>query len=651
MAFQALTDTDHANRKVRRWQTVRWLRELTGQALPELHRMLQRFVDDRRSFLRYSGEGGSTGPDATLVDISHESLIRQWDRLGSWVEEETRNRDMYRRIRDDARRYEAGTGSLWEDPGLTQAREWWEELKPTQLWALRYGDGFAAADKFLRESERRRDREIERKKEEIKKEKERNELRFRNKLMRRTLRRAAVAVIVSGALAVFAIAQWRRAQQESKRAESNEHAAWALSAVRSDPERSLRRAVKAVEASATPTSAGALREALGAAVVRKLWSVPLPRASAVAFSPDGRLLAAGSASGDPPGRVGIWDVETGRLQGSRCGLGAAMLRFAPDGRSLLIGLDDGSVAVWSDVRRGDASGLTALVAAKDLEQIEDMDIRPDGRELAVAAGEQGLLRFELELGAATAPARARLAGRALGGGAGEAVASAAYSPDGARLALAGSKGTLTLVDTASGTVVCETKPLKGEILRVAFSGRGLGRVAASSFDHVLRSWPVEDCRADPTRHVGHRSFVAGLGFTRGDGYLVSVGHDSSIRIWDPKQSGEELYSRRIGIRSGPNRGPAYDFNGLAIAAAGALGSAPADARTPIATVGAEQGEGDSSGETLTLWDVGAPGAAGPRPSGAAAQEDVLAGLPERLDRARALQVEPRVLNDQVPGCR
>ena len=120
VTFQALTDTDHANRKVRRWQSVRELRELSGLTLPQLHQLLERFLDDRRSFLRYSGEGGSTGPDATLVDISHESLIRQWDRLRAWVDEEARNRDTYQRIRDDARHWEAGTGGLWEDRGSSR---------------------------------------------------------------------------------------------------------------------------------------------------------------------------------------------------------------------------------------------------------------------------------------------------------------------------------------------------------------------------------------------------------------------------------------------------------------------------------------------------------------------------------------------------
>ena len=633
VTFQALTDTDHANRKVRRWQSVRELRELSGLTLPQLHQLLERFLDDRRSFLRYSGEGGSTGPDATLVDISHESLIRQWDRLRAWVDEEARNRDTYQRIRDDARHWEAGTGGLWEDPGLFQARLWWETCKPTQLWACRYGDGFAVADTFLLEGERRRDREAERAREEIQKEKERDELRSRNKLMRRTLRRAAVAAIVSGTLAVIAIAQWRRAEEESLRAESSEHAAWALSVVRTDPEQSLRRAVEAVEKAATTTSEGALRDALGAAIVRKLWSVPLARASAVSFSPDGRLLAAGSASGETPGRVGIWDVATGQLQRSLCDRGVTVVRWTPDGRSLVLGLDDGSIALWEDARQG-GSNVAPLVRAEDVEQIEDMDVRPDGRELAVAAGDKGLLRFELELGSTTALSHARLKAHPAPA-ARDAIASVAYSPDGARLAIAGSKGTVALVDTASDQVLCETKPLKGEILRVAWSGRALGRVAATSFDHTVRSWPAENCHAESTRHVGHRTFVMDLGFTSDDAYLVSVSHDSTMRIWDPRL-GEEIYSRRIGRAGpGPGRGPTYDFNRVAMAPLGAAAATTAH-RTRVATVGQEHAETDSPGETLTLWDIGSTRLEGPD---------------ARVELARSLRVEPRVLKDQLPHCR
>jgi len=641
--FQALTDTDHANRKVRRWQSLRGLRELTGRRLPDIHRLLERFVDDRRSFLRYSGEGGSTGPEATLVDISHESLIRQWNRLGTWVEEEARNRDTYLRLRDDAKRWEAGAGGLWEDPELFQARQWWDKLGPTPVWARRYGAGFEAADRFLRESERKRDLEKQREQQEKKKEQERIELASRNALMRRTVRRTTVAALVALSLAAFAVSQWRRA-------ESGEHAAWSLSLLRTDPEQSLRRAIQAVEKASTTTSAGALSEALAVAVVRKLWSVRLARASAVAFSPDGRRLVAGSAAGEGPGRVGIWDGETGRLQASLCDQDVAALRWTPDGSGVLLGLDDGSVVLWSDAARGEPSGVTALVPAREMEQLEDMDVRPDGRELAVAAGEKGLLRFELDLGANSASARARMKAPAIAGGPQDAIASVAYSPDGRRLAVGGSKGTVALIDTGTGQRLCETQPLGVEILRVGFSGPGLGLVAASSFDHALRSWPAEDCRSEPTRHVGHRAFVMDLGFTSDGAYLVSVSHDSTIKLWDPRAERDELFSRRM-TRSGAGRIAAYNFSRVATVPPNASTSAGSSHRTRIATVGADREGGDAPGETLALWDIASRDDANRlRALTGSAQAEEPERLPALLSLARKLQIEPTI-RDPLPDCR
>ena len=73
-------------------------------------------------------------------------------------------------------------------------------------------------------------------------------------------------------------------------------------------------------------------------------------------------------------------------------------------------------------------------------------------------------------------------------------------------------------------------------------------------------------------------------------------------------------------------------------------------RTRVATVGQEHAEGDAPGETLTLWDVGST-RLGTRAAGAAGAEDVLEGLDARMELARSLLVEPRLLKDQLPGCR
>jgi hypothetical protein len=231
-----------------------------------------------------------------------------------------------------------------------------------------------------------------------------------------------------------------------------------------------------------------------------------------------------------------------------------------------------------------------------------MDVRARRARARGGCREKGLLRFELELGSTTAPARARLKARPAQA-AKDAITSVAYSPDGARLAIAGSKGTVALVDTASDQVVCETKALKGEILRVAFSGRALGRVAASSFDHTIRSWPIENCHAEPTRHVGHRTFVMDLGFTSDDDYLVSVSHDSTMRIWDRSSERRSTRGASGAPGRGPGRGPTYDFNRVAMSPR-APPATPADARVSPRSARARRER--LGGRTLTLWDIGRP---------------------------------------------
>ena len=203
VVFQALTDTDHANRKVRRWQNVRDLRELTGRTLPELHGLLERFVDDRRSFLRYSGEGGSTGPDSMLVDISHESLIRQWDRLRGWVDEEAHDRDAYVRIARRRQSLGAGArrplGGPGARPGAAVVGQAGAHPGLGEALSRRFRGGARASCARASASATW---SSAREKEERHKEQERKELAAHNASIRRTQRWTAVAAVVFVSLAV-----------------------------------------------------------------------------------------------------------------------------------------------------------------------------------------------------------------------------------------------------------------------------------------------------------------------------------------------------------------------------------------------------------------------------------------------------------------
>jgi WD40 repeat protein len=88
------------------------------------------------------------GPDS-VIDISHESLIRLWSRLKDWVDEESESAKIYRRLADAAARHRQGKAPLWRDPELQLTLDWKEREAPNQAWADQYAPGFADAIAFL----------------------------------------------------------------------------------------------------------------------------------------------------------------------------------------------------------------------------------------------------------------------------------------------------------------------------------------------------------------------------------------------------------------------------------------------------------------------------------------------------------------------
>jgi hypothetical protein len=96
--------------------------------------------------------GESLKPD-TVIDISHESLMRVWNRLRIWTDEEARSAGTYRRLSETASLESVGKASLWTGPDLAGALAWLEDEKPESCWAERYAPGFAEAIAFLKKSE------------------------------------------------------------------------------------------------------------------------------------------------------------------------------------------------------------------------------------------------------------------------------------------------------------------------------------------------------------------------------------------------------------------------------------------------------------------------------------------------------------------
>jgi hypothetical protein len=89
----------------------------------------------------------------TFIDISHESLIRQWRQLSEWLEKEARSVRQWRRLKD---RFEDNEEIYGTE--LANMLAWRKEEKPNAAWGRRHDGDYAAIMKFLDDSQRRQRR-------------------------------------------------------------------------------------------------------------------------------------------------------------------------------------------------------------------------------------------------------------------------------------------------------------------------------------------------------------------------------------------------------------------------------------------------------------------------------------------------------------
>jgi hypothetical protein len=135
--FKRLTDTDLRQRRVRSPARVSQLMAATGADRGTVDAIVGRFQEGGRSFV-YTADDGT--PDDPRVDIAHESLIRQWDRLRQWVDDERESRDQFKELIVRARKREHGAAALLQDPELRAVLDWQDGSHPSRAWAERYSD-------------------------------------------------------------------------------------------------------------------------------------------------------------------------------------------------------------------------------------------------------------------------------------------------------------------------------------------------------------------------------------------------------------------------------------------------------------------------------------------------------------------------------
>jgi WD40 repeat protein/transcriptional regulator with XRE-family HTH domain len=240
------------------------------------------------------------------------------------------------------------------------------------------------------------------------------------------------------------------------------------------------------------------------------------RVWSVAFSPNGQILASGS---EDQGGIRLWDVETGN------GLGILQadskhsikcVAWHPDGQILASCGNSGTIWLW-DVRR--QACLKTLQGHSSW--VVSVAWSPDGQMLASGSQDQTIRLWDIRTGDCL---KTLLAHHSV-------VWSVAWSPDGVLLASGSEDQSVKIWDVSSGQCL---KTLQGHssVLSVKWNPDG-GILASGNADQSVRVWDTHTGRCLKTLQ-GHKNMIWSVAWSP-NGQTLASGCDQTLRLWDIHQ--------------------------------------------------------------------------------------------------------------------
>ncbi len=246
-----------------------------------------------------------------------------------------------------------------------------------------------------------------------------------------------------------------------------------------------------------------------------LWSVSDPSDDwvwAVSFSPDGSTLA----SGNDNNTIKLWDVLTGEclklLQGHTDRVWS--VAWSRDGKTLASGSDDQTVRFWNI-----QTGQSVKTLSEHTDRVVSVAFNASGTVLASASEDRTIRLWNVSTGECL---------KTLSGHTGS-VRAVAFGPDETLLASASEDRTIKLWNVSTGECLKTLSGHTSSIRSLSFSPDGEMLVSGSD-DQTLRLWNVHAGEMVKSLQ-GHTNLVWGVSFSP-SGLLASGSEDQTLRLWD-----------------------------------------------------------------------------------------------------------------------
>ncbi|MDJ0772509.1 MAG: caspase family protein [Mastigocoleus sp. MO_167.B18] len=205
--------------------------------------------------------------------------------------------------------------------------------------------------------------------------------------------------------------------------------------------------------------------------------------------------------------------ESNRLEGYKRPIRSVV--FSPNGKQLATSGDDGTARLWN------SQGKELLIFGKERKihkgSIKSIKFSPNGKLVATTGDDRFVRLWDLQGN----PIQEWNAGQGKLWG-------VEFSPDGKFVASKGNDATVRLWNL-QGQLSVELKGHQGSVKSLSFSPNGES-IATGSDDNTIRLWNFQG--KELSKIAGHKASVSGLSFSPDGQFLASTGEDKFVRVWN-----------------------------------------------------------------------------------------------------------------------